>query len=103
MLSLAETWDLMPPGRNPCRLIRHYREQLRECFLTPEGFRRVGATLQEVEVDGSIWPLSVDADRVSKERDPEAALGRCGPYVREGIRIRGGKSGPRMMRLATSL
>ena len=35
MFSLAETWELVPRGRNPCRMVRHYRERARERFLTP--------------------------------------------------------------------
>ena len=41
MFSLAETWDLVPQGRNPCRAVRHYREQSRERFLTPGEYRDV--------------------------------------------------------------
>ena len=36
MFSLAETWDVVPRGRNPCKAVSHYREQPRERFLTPE-------------------------------------------------------------------
>ena len=27
MFKLAETWDLVPRGRNPCKAVSHYREQ----------------------------------------------------------------------------
>ena len=30
---LAETWEMVPPGHNPCRHIRYYREKSRERFL----------------------------------------------------------------------
>ena len=45
MFSLAEAWELVPPGRNPCRSVRRYRESRRERFLTADEYRRVGAAL----------------------------------------------------------
>ena len=50
---LAETWEMVPAGRNPCRTVRYYREKSRERFLTPEEFRRLGAALRTFEVTGS--------------------------------------------------
>ena len=41
MLSLAEAWGLVPPGRNPCRTVRRYRTRPRERFLAPVEFRRM--------------------------------------------------------------
>ena len=64
MFSLAETWDLVPQGRNPFKAVRHYREQSRERFLTPEEYRSVGAALREVEADGSMWPPAIAALRL---------------------------------------
>ena len=29
IFSLAETWELVPHGRNPCKAVSHYREQPR--------------------------------------------------------------------------
>ena len=49
MFSLAATWDLVPRGRNPCKRVRHYREKLRERFLSPQEYRSVGAALKEAE------------------------------------------------------
>ena len=54
MFSLAQTWELVPHGCNACKAVRHYREEPRERFLTPEEYRRVGAALREVAADGSI-------------------------------------------------
>ena len=82
MFSLAQTWELVPRGRNPCKAINHYRENSRERFLTPEEYRSVGAALREVEADGSMWPPAIaadpapDADRLPQVRDPHAAMGR---------------------------
>ena len=33
MFTLAEAWELVPPGRNPCLSVRRYRTRKRERFL----------------------------------------------------------------------
>ena len=104
MFSLAETWDLMPPGRSPCRSIRHYRERPRERFLTPEEFRRVGAALREMEADGSIWPPVIAAIRLlmlTGCRRNEILTLQWDDVDRTSgeSRLRDGKSGPRMVPL----
>ena len=52
MFSLAEAWDRVPPGRNPCRAVRRYKTRTRERFLTQEEFRRLG---EGVERRRSRW------------------------------------------------
>ena len=47
MFKLAEAWDLAPPGRNPCRGVRRYREKPRERFLSRVEYRRLGRVLAE--------------------------------------------------------
>ena len=47
MFRLAEAWDLAPPGRNPCRGVRRYREKPRERFLSRAEYRRLGRVLAE--------------------------------------------------------
>ena len=64
MFSLAETWDLVPRGRNPCKAVSHYREQPRERFLTPEEYRSVGAALREAEAGGWMWRPAIAAIRL---------------------------------------
>ena len=64
MFTLAETWDLVPRGRNPCKAVSHYREQPRERFLTPEEYRNVGAALRDAEAEGSMWPPAIAAIRL---------------------------------------
>ena len=64
MFSLAEAWDHIPPGRNPCRGVPLYRTRSRERFLTTEEYRRLGRTLKEAEADGSIWPPAIKAIRL---------------------------------------
>ena len=54
MFRLAEAWDLVPPGHNPCRQIGKYRTRRRERFLTEAEFRRLGRTLDEMEASGEI-------------------------------------------------
>ena len=64
MFSLAEAWELAPPGRNPCRSVRRYRERRRERFLTPGEYRKLGQVLKEAEADGSVRPSAIAALRL---------------------------------------
>ena len=52
MFVLAEAWELVPPGRNPCIAVRRYRTRARERFLTPEEYRRLGRALGQAEAEG---------------------------------------------------
>ena len=107
MFSLAETWDMVPQGRNPCKAVRHYREQARERFLTPEEYRSVGAALREAEADGSMWPPAIAAIRLlmlTGCRKSEVLTLRWDDMDRSAgeLRLRDGKRGPRMVKLTTS-
>ena len=89
MFSLAQTWDLVPRGRNPCRAVNHYRERSRERFLSPGEYRSVGAALRLLMLTGcrksEILTLRWDdVDRTAGE-----------------FRLRDGKRGPRMVPLTT--
>ena len=64
MFKLAEAWGMMPPRRNPCRSVRHYREHCRERFLTPEEYRRLGRVLREAKTDGGFMPSGIAAIRL---------------------------------------
>ena len=106
MFSLAQTWELVPRGRNPCKAVNHYREQPRERFLTPEEYRRVGAALREVEADGSMWPPAIAAIRLlmlTGCRKSEILTLRWDDVDRTAgeFRLRDGKRGPRMVPLTT--
>ena len=106
MFSLAQTWELVPRGRNPCKAVNHYREQPRERFLTPEEYRSVGAALREVEADGSMWPPAIAAIRLlmlTGCRKSEILTLRWDDVDRTAgeFRLRDGKRGPRMVPLTT--
>ena len=46
MFNMAGSWEMRPPGRNPCRSIRRYKvEPHKERFLTPKELARLGRTL----------------------------------------------------------
>ena len=64
MFRLAEAWELIPSGRNPCRTVRRYKDHRRERFLTPEEYRRLACALDEAEGDGSIVPSAAAAIRL---------------------------------------
>ncbi|MCY4551215.1 MAG: integrase family protein [Defluviicoccus sp.] len=66
MFRQAETWELLPPGGNPCRALRLYRERSRDRFLTAGEYRQLGRALGEAAAaaDGSLWPSAVAAIRL---------------------------------------
>ena len=101
MFSLAETWDLVPRARNPCKAVSHYREQSRERFLTPEEYRNVGAALRDAEAEGSMWSPAIAAIRLvvlTGCRKSEILTLRWDDVDRTTgeLRLRDGKRGPRM-------
>lgn len=64
MFSLAEDWEWIDSGSNPCRSVRPYRIPRPQRFLTRSEFRRLGCALAEAEADGSVWPSAVAAIRL---------------------------------------
>ena len=104
MFTLAESWGMMPTGRNPCRHVRYYREQSRERFLTPEEFRRLGAALKKFEAEGSMQPSAVAAIRLlilTGCRSDEILTLKWDDVDRTArvLRLRNAKTGPRMVPL----
>ena len=108
MFSLAEAWGLAPPGGNPCRSVRGYRERRRERFLTPEEYRRLGRVLDEAEANGSVRVHAVAAVRLlmlTGCRHAEIATLRWDDVDRTAgeLRLRDSKTGPRMVPLTSAL
>ena len=104
MFKLAEAWELVPPGRNPCRAVRRYRTQPRERFLTQEEYRRLGLALRWVEAEGGIWPPAIAAVRLlvlTGCRRGEILNLRWDDVDRTAgdLRLRDAKAGPRMVPL----
>ena len=64
MFSMAEAWELIGPGCNPCRAVRPYKAVRRERFPTPEEYRRLGRVLKAAESDGSASPSAIAALRL---------------------------------------
>ncbi|MDE0332709.1 MAG: tyrosine-type recombinase/integrase [Nitrospinae bacterium] len=104
MFTLAEAWELIPYGRNPCLAVRRYRTRKRERFLTPEEYRRLGRALRWACAEGGIWPPAIAAVRL-------LALTGCRRSEILGLqwddvdrtagdlRLRDAKAGPRMVSL----
>ena len=104
MFSLAETWELVPHGRNPCKAVSHYREQSRERFLTPKEYRSARMALREAEAAGSMWPPAIAAIRLlmlTGCRKSEILTLKWDDVDRTAgeLRLRDGKRGPRMVPL----
>ena len=108
MYRLAEVWELVPPGRNPCRSVRHYTEKSRERLLTPEEFNRLGDALREADANGTMWRPAIAAIRLlmlTGCRKGEILTLRWDDVdrtVRE-LRLRDSKSGPRMVPLTPAV
>ncbi len=108
MFSLAEAWDRIPLGRNPCRSVRRYKTRSRERFLTPEELRRLGRVLRDAKTDGSVWPPAIAALRLlmlTGCRKSESLTLRWDDVDRTAgeLRLRDAKSGPRMVPLTGPL
>ncbi len=104
MFSLAESWEMVPPGSNPCRHVRHYRDTPRERFLTPDEFRRIGDVLKTFEAEGSMQASAVAAIRLlmlTGCRSDEVLTLQWDDIDRAArvIRLRDSKTGPRMVPL----
>ena len=108
MFSLAEAWDRIPPGRNPCRAVRRYKTRTRERFLTQEEFRRLGRVLRDAEADGSVWPPAVAAIRLlllTGCRRSEILTLHWDDVDRTAVelRLRDSKTGPHMVPLTRAV
>ena len=104
MFNLAEAWEFIPPGRNPCRSVRLYKQKSRERFLTPDEYRRLGRILKDAEVDDSMWPPAIAAIRLlvlTGCRHSEIVSLRWDDVVRTvgELRLRDAKTRPRMVPL----
>ena len=65
MFSLAELWEMRPPGRNPCRGMNRYKvTRRRERFLAPEELARLGRVLETASAERLASRHSVAAIRL---------------------------------------
>ena len=64
IFNLAELWELRPDGSNPCRHVKRFKEKKRERFLSDEEYRRLGATLRDIEADSSEAAAAIAAIRL---------------------------------------
>ena len=104
LLHLAEAWELVPPGRNPCRAVRRYKQHARERFLTVEEYRRLGRVLSEAARDGAVWPPAIAALRLlvlTRCRHAEITALRWDDvdHTAGELRLRDAKTGPRRVPL----
>ena len=108
MLSLAEAWGVVPPGTNPCKAVRLYREGKRERFLREDEYRRLGRVLDEAQAEGSLGPHGIAAIRLllltGCRRDEIVTL-RWDDVDRAAgeLRLRETKSGARMIPLTPAV
>ena len=106
---LTEISELVSRSCNPCRHVKCFPEKARERFLTPEEFRRVGAGTSEVRgrrLDAGICDRCVassDAEWLPDGRDPVPALGQMATKRPGVLRLRDGKTAPRMVPLSEAV
>ena len=108
MFSLAEAWELVPPGTNPCRSVRRYRERKRERFLSSAEYRKLGRALKRVEADGSVRRSAIAALRLltlTGCRKSEIMGLRWDDVDRTAreLRLRDSKTGPRSVPLTPAV
>ena len=108
MYRQAEAAGLVPPGSDPCRALRYYREPPRERFLAPDEYRRLGRALGEAEARGPSWRPAVAAIRMlilTGCRKGEIVTLRWDDVdlTAGELRLRSAKSGPRMVPLTAPL
>ena len=104
MFSLAEAWERIALGRNPCRSVRFYKEHARERFLTQDELRSLGRALRDAEADGSVGSASIAALRLlilTGCRRGEILTLRWDDVDRVAgeLRLRDAKTGPRRVPL----
>ena len=105
MLTLAETWGLVPEGNNPCPQVARYKVRRRERFLTQAEFSRLGRVLSEAEARGEVSDRTAAAIRLLMLTGC-----RCGEILRlrwdevdlerRELRLRDSKTGPRTVPLS---
>jgi len=49
IFTMAERWDIVPPGTNPCRGAKRYEEAPRERYLSEEELQRLGRALKAAQ------------------------------------------------------
>ncbi|KZK93261.1 MULTISPECIES: integrase family protein [unclassified Pseudovibrio] len=60
--NLAEVWGLRPEHSNPVRLVKRYKENERDRFLSKEELRKLGRTLELAEHEGLPWIIKAGKD-----------------------------------------
>ena len=64
MMNWAEDNEYREPDTNPCRRIKHYREQKRERYLSREELERLGDVLARGELEGRFNPYIIAVVRL---------------------------------------
>ena len=64
MCALAEDWDLVPAGHNPCHGILKYPDVKRERFLSDTEYERLGRVLEAAEGRPGVSAVSLAAIRL---------------------------------------
>jgi len=101
MFSLAERWDLRPPGSNPCRGVDRYPEKRRERFLSAAELARLGAVLEEEEPHDPFVVLAIRLLLLTGARRDEVLTLRWSQvdFERSALRLPDSKTGAKVIPL----
>ena len=83
----AETAGEVEDGFNPTRGVKHFRERVRERFLSMEELQRLGRTLRLAETDGLPWEVDEKHPNAKHLAKPENRRVVLPPDVTAAIRL----------------
>lgn len=64
IMNWAEARGYRPEDTNPCRRVKHFKQQSRERFLQPNELARLGAALTKAESENLVGPYAIAAFRL---------------------------------------
>ena len=64
MFGLAERWGMIEEGTNPCRHVKHFRENHRERYLSERELAQLGTAIREFESEGRAGAGAIAAIRL---------------------------------------
>ena len=64
MMNWAEQRGYRPEDTNPCRKVKHFKQNSRERFLQPDELARLGAALAKAEAENLVGPYAIAAFRL---------------------------------------
>jgi integrase len=102
MLKYAELLGHRPRGSNPCRRTPRYKRALKERYLSPGEYRRLGAVLATVEADQAIAVAVIRLLLLTGARVSEILTLRWESIQPPRLQLPDSKSGPKFIYLGAN-